>query len=218
MSLRVLVLTLDTGRPVREDASKLRGYIGGTFREHLVLHHHMEAGYLYTYPRVQYKVIEGTPVIVGIEEGVEPLKEISGQIEELRLGKSTYRVEGVQITQKRAPFGPCRRNVQYTFITPWLGLNAKNYEKFRAENEWKKKKELLNAILVGNVLSMCKSLSYVVDRKLYVHSLLDMHTAEYKGVPLIGFTGEFRLNFRIPDLLGLGKGVSQGFGTVRAKV
>lgn len=32
---------------------------------------------------------------------------------------------------------------------------------------------------------------------------------------MIGFTGEFLVNFDIPDLLGLGKSVSRGFGAVR---
>jgi hypothetical protein len=49
-----------------------------------------------------------------------------------------------------------------------------------------------------------------------VHSRLDDEKVEYKGVSLIGFTGEFRVNFRIPDLFGLGKGVSQGFEVVKA--
>ena len=37
----------------------------------------------------------------------------------------------------------------------------------------------------------------------------------YKGIPVMGFTGEFRVNFKIPDFFGLGKGVSQGFGVVK---
>ena len=63
--------------------------------------------------------------------------------------------------------------------------------------------------------AMCKGLDYVVTRKLYVHSRLDGEKEEFKGVPVIGFTGEFRVNFRIPEFFGLGKGVSQGFGVVR---
>jgi hypothetical protein len=37
--------------------------------------------------------------------------------------------------------------------------------------------------LAANILSMCKGLDYVVDRKLYVHSHLDDEHVEYKGVP-----------------------------------
>jgi len=123
----------------------------------------------------------------------------------------------VQMNALRGELGACRENRHYKFLTHWLALNPTNYERYKAIRDWKEKKELLNGILVGNILSMCKSLDYVVTSKLYVHSRLDDKQVEFKGVPVIGFTGEFRVNFRIPDFFGLGKGVSQGFGVVKTK-
>lgn len=35
-----------------------------------------------------------------------------------------------------------------------------------------------------------------------------------KGTQMIGFVGTFSVNFEIPNLWGLGKSVSRGFGTV----
>jgi hypothetical protein len=217
MTLKTLVLILKTERPIKEDAAKLRGYIANKFKEYPILHHHIEAaGYLYTYPRVQYKIIEGTPLVLGIEEGVEVLKIISDDLTELELGKSVYKVASIQMTQMNAEFGPCRENNHYKFLRYWLALNPGNYERYKELYDWKEKKEFLNGILVGNILSMCKGLDYVVTSKLYVHSRLDDEEVEYKGVALIGFTGEFRVNFQIPEFFGLGKGVSQGFGVVKA--
>ncbi|MCK4734889.1 MAG: CRISPR-associated endonuclease Cas6, partial [Methanophagales archaeon] len=121
----------------------------------------------------------------------------------------------VQMNLMNADFGHCREDHHYKFLAHWLALNPGNYEKYKEIRDWKEKKEFLNGILVGNILSMCKSLDYVVTRKLYVHSRLDDEQVEFKGVPVIGFTGEFRVNFRIPDFFGLGKSVSQGFGVVK---
>lgn len=217
MNLKTLVLVLKTEGAVKEDASKLRGYIANRFKDYPILHHHIEeAGYLYAYPRVQYKIIEGTPIVLGIEEGAEVLKHISDDIIELELGKSVYKVESIQMNLMNAEFGPCRENRHYKFLTQWLALNPANYERYKEMRDWKEKKEFLNGILVGNILSMCKSLDYVVTSKLYVHSRLDDEKVEFKGVQIIGFTGEFKVNFRIPEFFGLGKGVSQGFGTVKA--
>jgi len=84
-----------------------------------------------------------------------------------------------------------------------------------ADGDWKEKKNFLNNIMIGNILSMCKGLDFVVDKKQYAHSYLDDETVKYKGVDIIGFRGEFRVNFKIPDFFGLGKGVSQGFGAVK---
>ena len=217
MNLKFLVLVIKTERPVTEDAAKLRGYIANRFKQYPILHHHIEeAGYLYTYPRIQYKQIEGTAIILGIEEGADVLKKIADDLTELKLGKSVYKVASLQMNLMNAEFGPCRENNQYKFLTHWLALNPANYEKYKVIRDWREKKEFLNGILAGNILSMCKGLDYVVDRTLYVHSRLDDEQVEYKGVPLIGFTGEFRVNFRLPEFFGLGKGVSQGFGVVKA--
>jgi hypothetical protein len=63
-------------------------------------------------------------------------------------------------------------------VTHLLALNPANYERYKGINDWKEKKEFLNGILAGNILSMCKGLDYVVDRKLYVHSRLDDEKVE----------------------------------------
>ena len=216
MFLKVLILTLKTEKPVTEPASKLRGYISQQFPEYPLLHHHIkDVGFLYSYPRVQYKVLGGTPVILGLEEGADILKKIVDDINELQLGNHTYLVEELQINQRKEELGPTHPVLQYRFVTPWLALNPDNYKQFHQICDWKEKKLFLNRILIGNILSVCKSFNYLVTRHLHAHSHLDIHTIEYKGIPLLGFMGDFRVNFRIPPFFGLGKGVSQGFGVVR---
>ena len=215
MALKVSYLIIKTQRPVREDASKLRGYIGSRFREYPILHHHvMDGGYLYTYPKVQYRVIDGTPQILGIEEGARVLKEISDELTELVLGSRRYKITQKILYEQEVMPRPTKVR-QYKFVTPWLALNPDNYRKYKEIKDWREKKNLLNRILVGNILSMCKGLGIVVEKKLHAHSLLEVKRVKYKGVPLLGFTGEFRVNFAIPEFFGLGKGVSQGFGVVK---
>lgn len=78
MNLKLLVFTFKTDVPLKDGALKLRGYIGNMFPKYQILDHHIKCvGYLYTYPRVQYKVLGGTPLILSIQEGAEVLKEIS---------------------------------------------------------------------------------------------------------------------------------------------
>ena len=100
MILETAVLTLKTDRPVQETAVNLRGFIGRKFQDYAILHHHMDGGNLYTYPKVQYKVIEGIPFIIGIVEGTGVLKNISGEIKKLELGNSSYAVVGRQINEQ----------------------------------------------------------------------------------------------------------------------
>lgn len=214
MMFDTAVLILNTDRPVKEPVAKLRGFIGDQFPDYSLLHHHVEDGYLYTYPKVQYKIIEGAPLMIGIDEGAKVLKEISGDIKRLELGKSIYRVSSKQINEQEAEIIPQRIMYDYRFLTPWFALNEKNYSTFTKIESFREKKLFLNNILVGNLLSMCKGLGIIVNTRLHVHSRLSEERIEFKGISFTGFTGEFTVNFRIPDFFGIGKNASHGFGTV----
>jgi hypothetical protein len=130
------------------------------------------------------------------------------------LGRSHYTVKQKILYEQEVELRSSRKK-QYRFITPWLAINPDNYRTYQNIENWKEKKEFLNRILVGNILSMCKSLGIVVEKHLYAHTHLYSRKVNYKNAPLMGFTGEFRVNFIIPEFFGLGKGVSQGFGAVK---
>jgi len=91
-----------------------------------------------------------------------------------------------------------------------------NYEKYIKFGTWEKKRTLLGKILIGNIISMSKSLGYTVleSIKANILKLKEVKTS-LKGVPMLGFLGDFSVNFEIPDYFGIGKSVSRGFGTVK---
>ncbi|MDI9633603.1 MAG: CRISPR-associated endonuclease Cas6 [Methanolinea sp.] len=214
MRIPLRYLVLHTDRPVTETGTNLRGYIAGRFPQYPLLHHHLDRP-LYAYPMVQYKVIGGTPSILGILEGARVLWEITDSIDELVLAGKKYRITAKVTYDQQVPLVPQREMVEYRFVSPWLGLNQENYQRWRDLRDWREKKNLLNAILTGNLLSMAKGLNVVVGERLSVHSHLEKVRTRYKGVEMTGFLGSFRVNLSMPDYLGIGKGVSQGFGTVR---
>lgn len=215
MYLQTLTLILKTEVPVLEGPEKLRGYIGNRFKENSILHQHEDNGkYLYKYPRVQYKIIEGTPVILGIEEGAEALKEIYEFLVELKLGNSFYQIEEKRIIEKRQKFGHAEPFQQYRTLSPWVALNETNYQIYLQCSSQEKVK-LLQRILVGNLLSVSKSFDYVVLDQIKVKTKLSPTSILLKGIPFTGFEGEFQTNFYIPEYFGLGKSVSRGFGTIR---
>lgn len=215
MKIHTTHLILKTNKKVKQETSKFRGYIGREFQEYPILHNHYGEGkFLYSYPQVQYQVIDGQATILGIEEGAEILKEIYPKIKELRLGDSYYKVEEHLIVDKEYDVNTTNKELQYKFVSPWLALNTQNFQKYNKTTDWKERKVMLNKILVGNILSMSKGLGIIVNRRIHVKSNLKHCSTEYKAVKMLGFTGEFRVNFKIPDFMGFGKGVSQGFGTV----
>ena len=215
MKYNIVTLSLKTDAPINEDASKLRGFIGNEFSEYTILHNHISNGkFILTYPLVQYKIIEGNAFIVGIGEGGKLLKKISSELNNLRLNKNYVVVEKF-IHEKEVDINTSREEKHYKFITPWLGLNQNNYQKYVQTSNWNQKKSILNKILVGNILSMSKGLKIIVNKRLYAKTHFEEKIVEYKGVKMNAFIGEVKIHYNIPDYFGLGKGVSQGFGCIK---
>ena len=76
MNLKILRLTLRSDSPMQGDGAKLRGFFATSFNEYAPLHQHNTDKLIYRYPLIQYKMINGNPLVLGIDEGAEVLKEI----------------------------------------------------------------------------------------------------------------------------------------------
>jgi hypothetical protein len=217
MILRSYKLTIKTDRPLNSQAVSLRGFIGKWFPELSLLHNHVsEKSFIYAFPRVQYHIISGYALIIGIEEGVDSVKHIESALSELLLNREAYRIIEKTGIENEIYFGVVKNFQPYSFFTPWLALNEKNYDKYQRLGSWEKKKELLESILIGNIISMSKSLGYTVPEpiKANINTVKEVPTS-LKGTPMLGFLGTFSVNFEIPDYWGIGKSVSRGFGTVK---
>ncbi len=199
------------------DAEKIRGYIGRKFIDDSFLHHHSNDNkFIYRYPMVQYKVIDGKPLLIGIKDGVDSLWKVFDDMSELNLDNTAHEIFEKKSFLKQIHLGISDTTTSYFFLTPWLALNEKNYEKYQRLGTWPKKKELLEKILIGNIISMSKSLGYTVPEpiKADIGRMKEVPT-KLKGTPMLGFLGTFSVNFSIPDYWGIGKSVSRGFGIIK---
>lgn len=216
MQVRLFYLTLRSPTALPQRPDQLRGYLATQFNEYSLLHQHVDGDrFRYRYPLVQYRVLDDAAVVIGINEGADVLKEIYRGTESLRLGSHLYSIVERSIGIESAPFGVTSEIRSYQFVTPWVALSQKNYADF-ASLDQNGRSERLRGILVGNILSASKGLDYQVPDRIRLEiGPMTTCTCSLKGVPLVGFTGPFTTNFAIPDLLGLGKSVSRGFGAVR---
>ncbi|HOK57846.1 MAG TPA: CRISPR-associated endonuclease Cas6 [Methanothrix sp.] len=217
MDLRILRLRLRSDSHVKEDAAKLRGFFATSFNDQTLLHHHFTDRLIYRYPLIQYKIIQGVPVILGINEGADVLRDVYDKFGEIRLGDRSYSVVERHICLRRERFGCAGELHAYRFVTPWLALNQENYMRYADAASWYERKEILRKILVGNILSAAKGLGYTVDEQIRLElGRVRDEICILKGVMVTGIKCEFLTNFHIPDLMGLGKSVSRGFGAVGA--
>jgi len=217
MKLKTLILTMESDKLIRGDATKLRGFFATKFNEYVLLHQHLKNHkFLYKYPYIQYKMIKNVPIILGVREGTDVLEEIYDKYHHINLNGHIYEILEKSINLKEEEFILSDKLLNYSFLTPWLALNEENYERYQRCEIWGKKKELLKKILIGNIISMSKGLGYTVPApiKANIVKFKEVPTS-LKRNPMLGFLGSFSVKFEIPDYLGLGKSVSRGFGTVK---
>jgi len=216
MKVQMLVLKFDLGeeRMSPRVAEKVRGFVGRVFREEL-LHNHGEDGrFIYRYPRVQYKVVEGKPAIIAVNEGVPVVAKVARKVKEMQLDGEAKLVFEKEIKVYEEELGIAERMIGYCFLTTWFALNEENFRKY-IESDAEGKRKLLERILIGNILSMCKSLGEFVEDKIEVAELRVVEREFFfKNIKFLGFKGRFAVNFKLPNFLGLGKSVSHGFGTI----
>lgn len=194
----------------------LRGAIANFYPEKRLLHQHRVDGKTnYSYPLVQYKIIDDECLLVGFKEGAKLLSSLDLVMKVLSLGSENYNILSKEMRIYHVSMGITEILQHYHLLTPWLALNERNYEKYQGLENWTRKKEFLAKILIGNIISMSKGIGYTVPEpiKASIGHPREIKTS-LKGTPMLGFLGTFSVNFEIPDYWGIGKSVSRGFGTV----
>jgi len=216
MKSKSLTFSFTCDNNIKGTADKLRGYFANNYSEYVLMHNHLDEDYLYKSPLIQYKFLDGEPFVLGINEGADILQKIHKDITCLKIGNNKYQVKDIKIVLKKDNFGISQNKFPYTFLTPWLALNERNYEKYLKVGNLAQRKRLLEKILIGNIISMSKSLGYTVPGVITANvSRIKEVQTKLKGNPMLGFLGNFSVNFSIPDYWGIGKSVSRGFGTVK---
>ncbi|VVB87668.1 Uncharacterised protein [uncultured archaeon] len=214
MILRTFTLTLRSTRPIHAPASLLRGFFATKFNEYSLLHQHNADKFIYRYPLVQYKMIDDAPMVIGINDGAEVLKQIYDKYDEIKLGEEVYEIVEKGIAVRNQEFGITDKIYSYEFATPWLALNQENYMRYYGMSGMEERKEFLRKTLIANLISMSKSLDYQVPGMIKCDVDVKIRKSRLKDVNVMSFIGGFCANFLIPDYLGIGKSVSRGFGAV----
>jgi hypothetical protein len=200
------------------NSSKLRKWINAAFPNNPLLHQHeLSTGKpLFIYPRVQYKVLKGIPVVYGLMEGVEVIEEIFYRAKngEVRLGPMVISSASMR---KGATLLREVESTSYSLLTPWLAFNKENYQSYSKAGNWVKRKKIINSIMVGNILSMAKTFDITIDFHLRVRSKVDRTFVKIPNHELgaVAFYGDVEMNIDLPPFIGLGRHVSLGYGTLR---
>lgn len=186
----------------------------------VLFHNHTQSGYRYSYPLVQYKSIDGKAALLFVGELEAELQQfLERACGEIKIGQRrvALSVEHVETQQTQL----CVSEKSYIYkIERYLPLNTENHALFERTEGLADRCRLLERLIVGNLLSMAKGLGVNFDRKVEVclRQMSSLRFYIYKGVQMLGFDLEFQANVDLPGYIGLGKGVSLGFGCVTKRV
>ena len=188
-----------------------------TRRKNDLFHNHSPNGTIYRYPLIQYKRLNKKAALLCIEEGIEGIQDFFTETNwQLNIGHNTHpvKVENLRVRQHR--IGVWDKSFQYT-LTRWLPLNQENYRKYHNLENFGQKIVLLEKILLANILSFLQGINLYVEEKIEIKikHILNQRLENYKGQEMEAFSLRFVTNVSLPNYIGLGKGSSSGFGTIK---
>jgi len=168
----------------------------------------------FLYPRVQVKILNEQIYIIGIHEGVEPVLSLIEKFDIFDFGNITFEIQNTEIEQGDQQFIPTDRLIRYKFITPWVALNQMTGGKYRFLTN-QEKPSFLNRLLGQNIVFIAKEVGVNLNNKVFtkvkVSSLFPKPVDDNKWG---AFMGEFKTNFVLPNYIGVGNGITRGYGTI----
>jgi hypothetical protein len=188
--------------------------------EHDMYHNHdnENGGFHYRLPLIQYKQDHGRPMLVCLNEGIEELHHFFSQPDwTLNLNGREAPIRIAKLQVKQCQLGVSDRQYRY-HIRHWIGLRDDNYGIYTRLDGALERLYLLERTLQNQVISLLEQLDCQHPERpvsVKIQKIKDERWVSFKKVKVMAFSLEFSANVALPDYVGLGKGVSLGWGVVK---
>ncbi|SVA27906.1 uncharacterized protein METZ01_LOCUS80760 [marine metagenome] len=213
--IKSVIVRVLTDKPVRKTPYQVKGVfmrqypdepvipmLDGTYRDRFL------------YPRVQVKILNEQIYIIGIHEGADAVLSLAKKFDIFDFGNITFEVKDYNVEETNQQFVPSSRLVRYRFLTPWVALNHMTGGRYRFLTN-QEKPSFLNRLLGQNIIFLANEVGIRLEDEIYtkvkVTSLFPRPVDENKWG---AFMGEFKTNFVLPNYIGIGNGITRGYGTV----
>ena len=215
MDLRIFTLTLEPENPVQFSLENLRSFLNRELLAYAELNRENREGFIHRYPAVQFKQLKTTLMAVGIAQGADFLHQLATGKTTIAAGPDACRVTAQDPAVRVECFGIAPEPMTYEFQSSWLALNQQNAKKFYDLKGKPERDTFMQKILAGNLATLAKSLDYTPTSPITCEPKVRFRRERIDRENVMVFYGKFRTNLAIPDYLGIGQGLSQGYGTVR---
>lgn len=216
MKLPILIIQF-ANEITPQEIQLFRGAVIASLNEKDILfHNHTEKGVVYHYPLIQYKRIHKKAALVCLKEGVKAISELfyTGNYH-YKMGDRDVEMKIETIDTYNTDVDFCEEPRRYRLLN-WLPLNSENYKEYQTIDGMAQRITFLEGKLIGNLLSFFTGMDFHAEQQIDLHitNITDQRLAHYKGVKLMAFDIEFKVNLVLPQYIGLGKSASIGFGTL----
>ena len=191
--------------------AKLVGFENTFFHNHI-----SDTKVAYSYPLIQYKTNKRQAGFSFIAQGVEEAKSFfTSKNWEISISGRKMKLE-IDTMHLRNAYLDVANEISKYKIQKWMPLNQENFKKYIGLKSPLEKVEMLESILKGNILSMGKSLDWKIKNqiKMSIQEVFDEKKIVFKKNSVITLDLMFESNAILPSNIGLGKGVSHGFGII----
>ncbi len=213
--VRTVAVRIFTDKPVRKTPYQVKGVMMNQFPDEEIVPM-LDGSYRqkFLYPRVQVKILNEQIYIVGINEGVDSIKAIAQKMDFLDFGNITFQVLDNEIEEHVNRFQPVSKLIRYRFVTPWVALNQTTGNRYRYLNN-ADRVNFLNRLLGQNIVFMAREMGMELEENIFTKvTLSSLFPRQVDENNWGAFDGEFRANFVLPNYLGIGNGITRGYGAL----
>lgn len=201
------------------DIPKFRAaVIEKTKRESTLFHNHIDDNsFIYRYPLIQYKVTDKKASMICLAEATEDIHYLLKQRKfDFRIGKETldYEIDDVRLKYERIQTWDT--TFKYNILN-WMALNQENHREYQNLGTLIERMQFLEQLLEKHIRIFMDAMGSeeTLPLKVHLQEIKGEKHIEYKNVFHLTFSLNFTTNLSIPNYIGIGKGVSVGFGIVK---
>lgn len=218
-NLKVLTISFDT--PIKPwELRQFRGALSesvGYDKSHFHNHDNQNGGFHYRYPLIQYKYHNHKPMLVCLNDGVEEMQHFFTKSDwtlNMKGREVDMKIDQLNMRQYRVDI--LENSFRY-HIRNWIPFNSENYKIWQNLESITEQSAFLETLMANHIVSFCYGVNSKPENRIEV-KITELETPKsvsFKRLKMLCFSAVFRTNLSLPDFVGLGKGVSMGFGTVR---
>jgi len=192
--------------------------IENTKRKSDLFHNHKsDKEFIYRYPLIQYKIKDRKPAIICINAATDHIHyllenrefhfDIKGKVEKYEIDELNLRYHRLQSWEATFLYN----------VHNYMPFNQENYAVCKKLGTEKRKLKFLEECLHSHLAIIVSELNADMPIEL-VSEIVQIKSEkyiEYKGVFHQTYSLNFKTNISLPNFIGIGKGVSLGFGIVK---